>query len=129
MPDKPKSTAIQTVGTRKGNGAGKGGTKGEGWGGSPQGDGSKGAPGVGRLSKELQALHDGAKEVRLSALKANLLHLAFHAEREETQLSATNAALDREMGKPVSRNEMTGADGAALHPGIQVTFVRPTDAG
>ena len=123
MPDKAKPPSRQSVGTRKGNGVGVG----EGWGGTPKGAGNK-AAGPGRLTAELQALHDGAKEARLSALKANLLHLAFNAEREETQLLATNAALDREMGKPVSRNEMTGADGAALHPGIQVTFVKH-DAG
>jgi len=100
MPSTPRKR--QSVNTRVGNGTGKG----EGWGGSAQGATNRG-PGIGRLTKELQALHDGAKEARLSALKANLLHLAFHAEREETQLSATNAALDREMGKPVAHQEVT----------------------
>lgn len=88
---------------RKGNGAGKG----AGWGGPAKGAGNHG-PGPGRPKLEVSALIAAKREERISALKEHLLALAVTAEREETQLSATVAFLNREEGTPVQRQEISG---------------------
>jgi hypothetical protein len=44
-----------------------------------------------------------AREARIAALKAKLEDLAFNAAREETQLSAAVALLNREEGLPIAR--------------------------
>lgn len=81
-------------------------SKGTGWGGPARGKGNHG-PGPGRPRKDVSALIQAAREERLAALKEHILDLAFTADRQETQLSAAVAYLDREEGKPVQRQDVT----------------------
>lgn len=89
--------------TRRGNGVGKG----VGWGGKDKGEGNHG-PGPGRPPADVAKLIAARREERIAALKEHLLTLAVTAEREETQLSATVAFLNREEGTPVQRQEISG---------------------
>jgi len=95
--------AVDVVAKRVGNGAGKG----VGWGGPAKGQGAapyaKGEPlrpkqGTGRTAEAVDAKAD-----RIAMLTANLEHLALSAEREETRVSATIAALNRLEGLPIAR--------------------------
>lgn len=49
-------------------------------------------------------------EARNVELKEHLYHLAKNAEREETQLSAAVAWLDRDEGKPIARQINAAVD-------------------
>ena len=81
-------------GTRRGNGPG--------WGGPKQGEGHRITSGDAAAVKALDTPQRRAgKEARAAALLDHLEALAFNAERQETQLAAANAALDRLVGKPV----------------------------
>jgi hypothetical protein len=96
-------------GTRRGNGAGHGPGKGQGWGGP-----AKGAASSRFVKGEMHPMQGqdrappvaAAREERLALLRENLWNLAFTAERQETQLAATTAYLDREEGKPMQRQEV-----------------------
>lgn len=85
----------RTSGTRRGNGPG--------WGGPKRGEGHKITDAAD--AKAVQALRTperkAGKEARAAALLDHLETLAFNAERQETQLAAASAALDRLVGKPV----------------------------
>lgn len=80
---------------------------GPGWGGPAKGPGNRG-PGPGRPPADVAKLIAARREERIAALKEHLLTLAVTAEREETQLSATVAFLNREEGTPVQRQEISG---------------------
>lgn len=100
-----------TSATRRGNGPGKG----DGWGGKAKGEGKKpGNKDAGRPKRDVAALIQAAREERLAALKEHLLELAINADRQETQLAATTAYLDREEGKPVQRNEHSAPGGGPM---------------
>ena len=80
--------------------------KGEGWGGPAKGASTSrikpGDPdGIQALSRDASVAD--RREARIAALKAKLEDLAFNAQREETQLSAAVALLNREEGMPVAR--------------------------
>jgi len=95
----------RTSGTRRGNGVGKG----DGWGGPAKGAGStEPLDGVRHLSKDEDLKAD--KKARAEALKDHLFKLATTAERQETQVSAATAWLDREEGKPIARTVTTTVD-------------------
>jgi hypothetical protein len=87
---------------RRGNGAGKG----EGWGGP-----AKGASTSRYVEGETQPMQGKSRtsevvrsrEERLAALKDKIFDLASSAEREETQLAAAIAYLNREEGLPIAR--------------------------
>lgn len=96
----------QTCGTRRGNGAGKPGSKGQGWGGAAKGASTSrikpGDPdGIQAMSNNAAVKASAAE--RIAELTRNLEHLAFNAEREETRVSATVHALNRLEGMPVAR--------------------------
>ena len=94
----PGAPMTRSSSTRRGHGAG--------WGGPAKGAGNHDA-GPGRPRKEAAEVIAMAKEARSAALKDQLLTLAFEAEREETQLQASVAYLNREEGMPVARHDMT----------------------
>jgi hypothetical protein len=107
-PGQPKSAAKQTVGTRRGNGPGKG----DGWGGPPKGEGTRYVKGE---VQPLQGKGNTApvvekREERLALLRDRIWTLAFEADRQETQLAAANAYLDREEGKAIARTVTTTVD-------------------
>jgi hypothetical protein len=86
----------------KANGAGAG----EGWGGPPKGASATrivpGDPdGIQSMSNDPRILARG--RIRLDHLRDKIYELALSAEREETQLAAANAYLNREEGTPVQR--------------------------
>lgn len=89
----------------KGNGAG--------WGGQAKGASTsrirKGDPDGIQARAHLPEV-TAAREARIAALKDKLFDLANHAEREETQLAATVAYLNREEGMPVARNITANVD-------------------
>ncbi len=99
----------------KGNGAGQGGpAKGEGWGGPARGASTKrikaGDPdGIQALSND--AAVKAHQVERAEALTDHLFALAMNADRQETQLAATIACLDRIEGKPVQRQDVTSQGG------------------
>ena len=94
---------------RRGNGAGKG----AGWGGPAKGAGKPpGSPEAGRPPRDVAALKAASREARIEALKQKLADLAFNAQREETQLSAAVALLNREEGLPVARQISATVDSA-----------------
>jgi hypothetical protein len=108
-----------------GNGPGKG----DGWGGPAKGASTapRFKPGI---ISEAQALrHD--PEVKASAaervelLKEHLYRLATTAERQETQMAATVAYLNRELGTPKASvdNTVSGPDGGA----VTFTWLPPTE--
>lgn len=90
---------------RLGNGAGHGPGRGTGWGGPARGvgRGASKAPVFTPGNQQAAGPHDMARDRRRQRLMAELEHLAFTAEREETQLAATIAWLDRYEGKPRHR--------------------------
>lgn len=87
---------------RRGNGSGQG----ESWGGPAKGAGStstRAAPFErGNTASTGQRDMSGAEKARL--LKEHLYKLATTATREETQVVAATAWLDRHEGKPIARN-------------------------
>lgn len=91
----------QTCGTRRGNGVGKG----HGWGGPAKGAGTRFRKGevVPGQGQGHTAPFVAAREERLAMLKDRIFQLALGAEREETQLAAAQAYLNREEGMPVAR--------------------------
>jgi hypothetical protein len=101
-----------TKGTRRGNGAGHGAGKGEGWGGPAKGAGTRFVAG------EVQPLQGKGgtapvvekREDRLALLRDHIWNLALTAQREETQLAAATAYLDREEGKPIARTVTATVD-------------------
>lgn len=102
----------QAVGTRRGNGAGKG----AGWGGPAKGAGTRFAKGE---AQPLQGKSNTApvvsqREARIAALKDKLFALATDAAREETQLAAAVAYLNREEGLPVARQISATVDDARM---------------
>ncbi len=100
-----------TRGTRRGNGVGVG----QGWGGSPKGAGTGKRPaykagermegqGAGRGNFSLAGEERRARDERHAELmKERMFTLALGAEREETQLSASVAYLNRLEGTPLTR--------------------------
>lgn len=101
---------------RRGNGAGQG----DGWGGPAKGAGSistRAEPfGHGNTVSAVQRDMSGAEKAWL--LKEHLYMLATTAAREETQISAAVAWLDRHEGKPIARNvNMTPGDVSLLDDG------------
>lgn len=99
----PKSEAKQTVGRRYGNGVGKG----DGWGGPATGnervEPNRAAPfQPGNTMGTRPRSMDHSE--RLHELREHLYRLAKTAEREETQLSATIALMNRLEGMPIARN-------------------------
>ena len=99
----------------KGNGAGRGGSaKGKGWGGPARGASTSrirvGDPdGIQALSNDPAVKARQAK--RAAALTDHLFDLAMNADRQETQLSAAIACLDRTEGKPLQRQDVTSQGG------------------
>lgn len=98
----------RSSGTRKGNGAGHGPGKGDGWGG--QANGASKAPPF-SSDDQHRGAHTAAaidgKAARIERLLNNLERLALGAEREETQVTATVAALNRLDGLPVQKVDAT----------------------
>jgi hypothetical protein len=96
-------------GEARGKGIGgpaKGAGKGAGWGGPAKGASTSrivpGDPdGIQSMSNDPRILARG--RVRLEHLRDRLYEMSFNAEREETQLAAINAYLNREEGTPVQR--------------------------
>ena len=97
-----------TPATRRGNGAGKG----DGWGGPAKGAGNHG-PSAGGLTTEALAVVQADKAARLEAVKAKIFDLAMNADRQETQLSAAVAFLNREEGTPIARSITVQTDDLA----------------
>lgn len=90
----------------KGNGPGKG----AGWGGPAKGASTSrikpGDPaGIQAMSNDADVKARAA--ARNAQLKEHIYQLALGAEREETQLSAAVAWLDRDEGKPMQRQDVT----------------------
>ena len=96
----------------------RGAGKGDGWGGPPRGAGTGGPAKAFSASSATRRAGAGdpvkmaARTVRFAEEKARieiliemLGDLALNAEREETQVSATIACLDRLQGTPVKRSE------------------------
>jgi hypothetical protein len=97
---------------RVGNGPGKGPGKGDGWGGPAKGAGTRfvkgqvqDGQGQGRTAPYVEKRED-----RLAMLRDHIWNLAMTAQREETQLAAANAYLDREEGKPIARTVTATVD-------------------
>ncbi len=95
----------------KGNGPGRG-SRGDGWGGPAKGASAsrirRGDPGgIQAMSNDAEIKARQAE--RAEELKDHLYHLALKAERQETQLAATVACLDRIEGKPLQRQDVTSA--------------------
>jgi hypothetical protein len=111
-PGQPKSQSKQTVSKRIGNGAGKG----AGWGGPAKGAGTRFVKGQVQegQGKGGTAPYVEKREERLAQLKDHLYTLAINAQREETQLAATVAFLNREEGMPVARQLTATTDEARL---------------
>lgn len=87
---------------------------GKGWGGAASGKAAKAFDAEHQPPGEVKAAGmQAAAEIKArlaekrEALVAKLLHLAEHAENEAVQLQATNAALDRLMGKPAASVDVT----------------------
>jgi hypothetical protein len=97
---------------RRGKGAGKPGGAGKGWGGEAKGASAS------RFTSEPQPMQGKAwtadvvrdREARLALLKDHLFNLATSADRQETQLSAAVAYLNREEGMPIARSVTTTVD-------------------
>jgi hypothetical protein len=96
----------------KGNGAG--------WGGPKKGASTsrirKGDPeGIQRMSNDPDVKAAAAE--RIATLKEHLFTLARNAERQETQLAATVAYLNRELGTPAASvsAQVSGANGGPIH--------------
>jgi hypothetical protein len=110
-PGQPKSAAKQTVGTRRGNGAGKG----DGWGGPPKGEGTRYVKG------EVQPLQGkgntaevvAKREARLARMEDVIFDLAENAQREETQLAAAIAFRNQILGLPIARSINANVDDPA----------------
>lgn len=113
-----------------GNGAGKG----DGWGGPAKGAGGP-RIGGGPAGDAIRAMaHDpevkASAAERVETLKDHLFHLAKNAQREETQLAATVAFINRVEGTPIARtvtatvtdpNSLTDAELAAIAAGGRAT--------
>lgn len=87
-------------------GPGKGAGQGDGWGGPAKGASKSrilpGDPdGIQPMSNDPRIAARGKE--RLGVLRDKIFELALTAEREETQLAAANAYLNREEGTPVQR--------------------------
>lgn len=97
---------------RYGNGVGHGPGCGTGWGGPARGPGSTAsrAPAFEQGNQRALGPHDMSRAQQRQRLMDDLEHLSFTAEREETQLAAAVAWLDRFEGKPVARLVTTGSD-------------------
>jgi hypothetical protein len=112
-----------------GNGAGHGGpAKGAGWGGPARGASTSriepGDPdGITSMRHDPDVLARRARQA--DELHERLFALATAAERQETQLAATIAFLDRVEGKAIARvdNRVSGGEGGA----IGFTWMPPTD--
>lgn len=89
---------------RRGNGAGHGWGKGTGWGGPARGPGSGAAKAAPFTAGNLAAAggHNLSRSMKRQALLDGLFDLAFTAERQEVQVSACVAWLNRVEGKPVA---------------------------
>ncbi len=102
----------------KGNGSGRGGpAKGHGWGGPPKGASNTrikpGDPeGIQALSNDAEIKARAA--ARTEALLDHLFHLSLKAQREETQLAASVAYLNRVEGMPVARTLNTNVSDPSL---------------
>lgn len=117
-------------------GAGKGPGYGPGWGGPAKGAGNGSAPNdaakarAAKLDPEartLTALRRASREERIAALKDVLLEIAIDGETENGRISAANAYLDREEGKPVQRQVTADVEDARLVINVMTKF-RPEGA-
>ncbi len=98
--------------TRRGNGAG--------WGGPAKGAGNQDA-GPGRPDAETAPAIQAAKAERLEAVKAKIFDLAMNADRQETQLQAAVAFLNREEGTPIARSITVQTDDLASLSDAELT--------
>lgn len=103
-------------------------SKGDGWGGPAKGASRSriepGDPeGIQRMSNDPEVKARQAE--RTARLHDHLYNLALEAQREETQLAATIAFLDRAEGKPVSRvdSRISGGEGGP----VNFTWMPPTE--
>lgn len=113
----------------RGTGEGRGGPaagagRGDPWGGPARGaSGSRILPGdpdgIQRMSNDPDIKARNA--ARNAELKDHLYDLAKHADRQETQLSATMAWLDRDEGKPISRNVSATVDDVSKLSDLELT--------
>ena len=90
----------------------KGPGKGQGWGGPANGAGGGRREGAGRPTKAAAEVIAMKKAERLEAMKEHLIALALHAQREETQVTATLGYLKHE-DAPTARVDVTSG-GAPL---------------
>ena len=117
-------------GFARGGAAHAGPPKGEGWGGPAKGAGSsapvgpkpenmRGAQGLGPPTptmRETKRLRDLAKEEAEMIMREKLFTLGQAAEREETQLSAAVAFLNRSEGMPIARQLTAEVDKEDIVP-------------
>lgn len=88
--------------------------------GERRGGREKGVPN--KANRELREIAGQYSEEAVATLATIMKDAeAPHAAR----VSAASAILDRAHGKPKQSVEATGADGAALIPALNVSFVRP----
>ncbi len=114
---------------RRGNGVGQG----AGWGGPSKGSGFKAAkaPAFKPANRAAAGLHDKSRSARRQELLDTLFDLAFTAERQEVQVSAAVAWLNRVEGKPsakavhVQTDDLSALDDDALDLELQ-TYRRRT---
>jgi len=121
--------------TRRGNGPGRGGTnphlgsQGQGWGGPAKGaSGSRIKPGdpdgIQAMANDPDIL--ARKAARSAELKDHLYRLATKADRQETQLAAAVAWLNREEGTPIARSINTNMAVAEMTDAELVNYLRQT---
>lgn len=110
-PGQPKSEAKQTVGTRRGNGAGKG----DGWGGPAKGEGTRYVKGEVQplQGKGSTAAVKARRDERLARMEDVIFSLAENAQREETQLAAAIAFRNQILGLPIQRSINANVDDPA----------------
>lgn len=122
----------------KGNGAGRGGPAkgagtGKGWGGPARGAStSRIRPGDPESIQRLSNNPDvkARQALRAEALTDHLFDLAMNAERQETQLAAAVACLDRIEGKPIQRSvTATVADPSSLSDAELVAIIKAGTVG
>lgn len=111
-----KARHVNRGGANRGNGEGFGAGRGTGWGGPARGESTSrirpGDPdGIQRMSNDPDIKARNA--ARNAELKEHLYTLAKTADRQETQLSAAVAWLDRDEGKPVARQIVAEVGDAA----------------
>lgn len=114
-----KETTLPVPSRARGNpkvGYGNGVGQGDGWGGpakgadparKPKSTAAALVPGCDTAKRQDAAVRRERKDIVSEEMFAKLVHLARHAEREETQLAAASKLLDRIEGLPVARQIIT----------------------